>query len=180
MSTIQVIDVQPTPNPDALKFIVNAKLTDKGAKAYDDRRLGESDPLAKALFVVGPVAGVFMLDRFVTVTKFHAADWPELQAKIAETIETHAQPVEAPAEAAAVGAGEDVMAKINQVIDQNIRPALASDGGGLEILGYEDHVLTIRYQGACGGCPSSMSGTLNAIQNLLQRMVDEKIRVEPI
>jgi NFU1 iron-sulfur cluster scaffold homolog, mitochondrial len=176
---VNVIDVQPTPNPDALKFIVNAKLTEKGAKAFDDRRMGESDPLAKALFDVGPVAGVFMLDRFVTVTKFHAADWPELQDKIAQTIEENAQPVEAPAEGPAAG-GDDAMAKINKVIDENIRPALAADGGGLEIVGYQDHVLSIRYQGACGGCPSSTMGTLYAIQNLLQRMVDDKIKVEPV
>ena len=176
---VKVIDVQPTPNPEALKFIVDARLTEKGAKAYDDRRAGESDPLAKALFDVGPVAGVFVLDRFVTVTKFHAADWPELQGKIAEAIEAHAVPAAAAAGAAET-AGEDVMARINRVIDENIRPALAGDGGGIEIVGFEDHVLSVRYQGACGGCPSSTSGTLFAIQNLLQRMVDDKITVQPI
>jgi NFU1 iron-sulfur cluster scaffold homolog, mitochondrial len=176
---VKVVDIQPTPNPDALKFIVSARLTEKGAKVFDDRRMGETDPLAKALFDVGPVAGVFVLDRFVTVTKFYAAEWPELQGKLAETIEANAQPVAAPSAETAEG-GDDVMAKINRVLDENIRPALAGDGGGLEVLGYEDHVLSIRYQGACGGCPSSTSGTLNAIQNLLQRMVDEKIRVEPV
>jgi NFU1 iron-sulfur cluster scaffold homolog, mitochondrial len=176
---VKVIDIQPTPNPDALKFIVNARLTDKGAKVFDDRRTGEKDPLAKALFDVGPVAGIFVLDRFVTVTKFYAAEWPELQGKLAETIEANAQPVEAPAAAGGAG-GNDVMARINQVLDENIRPALANDGGGLEIVGFEGNVLSIRYQGACGGCPSSTSGTLNAIQNLLQRLVDENIRVEPV
>ena len=59
-------------------------------------------------------------------------------------------------------------------------PALAADGGGLEVVGYQDHVLSVRYQGACGGCPSSTGGTLFAIQNLLQRLVDEKIKVEPV
>lgn len=179
--TVKVIDLQPTPNPDALKFIVSARLSDKGAKAFDDRRAGESDPLAKALFDVGPVAGVFILDRFVTVTKFHAAEWPELQGKIAETIEANAVAVAEPAgQAAGAVDGNDIMVRINKVIDENIRPALAADGGGLEIVNFEDNLLSVRYQGACGGCPSSTGGTLFAIQNLLQRMVDEKIKVEPV
>lgn len=177
---VKIVDIQPTPNPDALKFVVNARLTDKGAKAFDDHRAGAADPLAKALFDVGPVAGVFMLDRFVTVTKFHAADWPELTAKISETIETHARPVESPEAAAAAAGGEDIMARINRVLDENIRPALAADGGGVEVAGLEDYTLLVRYQGACGGCPSSTTGTLFAMQNLLQRLVDERITVQPV
>lgn len=179
--TVKVIDVQPTPNPDALKFIVSARLADKGAKAFDDRRAGASDPLAKALFDVGPVAGVFVLDRFVTVTKFHAAEWPGLKDQLVETIEASAVAVDTPEAAAVLAVGEsDIMVRINKVIDENIRPALAADGGGLEIVSFEDNLLSVRYQGACGGCPSSTGGTLFAIQNLLQRMVDEKIKVEPV
>ncbi len=177
---IKVIDVQPTPNPDALKFIVSARITDKGAKSFEDHRAGAGDPLAKSLFELGPVAGVFMLDRFVTVTKFHAADWPGLKDKVVEAIEAGAEPVHAPAAPPPPAPEDDVMVKINQVIDQHIRPALAADGGGMEIVSFQDNLLSVRYQGACGGCPSSTSGTLFAIQNLLQRMVDEKIKVEPV
>jgi NFU1 iron-sulfur cluster scaffold homolog, mitochondrial len=176
---VKVIDIQPTPNPDALKFITNARLVDKGAKAFDNHRQAKGDPLAEPIFDVGPVASVFMLDRFVTVTKFTAADWDDLPAKIAETIEAKAQSLEVPGEQAAVKE-DDLIGRVNQVIDQNVRPALAADGGGLEVLGVQNNVVTIRYQGACGGCPSSTSGTLNAIQNVLQRLVDEKLTVQPI
>ena len=177
---VKVIETQGTPNPDALKFIVNAKLVAQGAKSFDDHRAGAADPLAKVLFDLGPVASVFMLDRFVTVTKFHAADWPELHDKVVQAIETHAQPVEAPTPVTAAAGKDDAMDRINQVLEDNIRPALAADGGGVEIVGYEDFVLSVRYQGACGSCPSSTSGTLHAIQNLLQRMVDERITVQPV
>jgi Fe-S cluster biogenesis protein NfuA len=63
------------------------------------------------------------------------------------------------------------------VLDTQIRPALASDGGGLEVVALEGKKLTIRYQGACGSCPSSISGTLMAIENLLQAEVDGNLTV---
>jgi Fe-S cluster biogenesis protein NfuA len=70
-----------------------------------------------------------------------------------------------------------MLSKIEEIIDENVRPALAGDGGGLEVLAYQDGVLTVHYQGACGSCPSASAGTLYAIQNLLQRMLDPKIQV---
>ena len=69
--------------------------------------------------------------------------------------------------------------RINEIIEQFIRPVLQRDGGDLEVLGYEDNVLTIRYQGACGCCPHGGAiGTLNAIQNVLREKYDPNIVVE--
>ena len=65
------------------------------------------------------------------------------------------------------------------MLDDRVRPALAGDGGGLEIIGLTDKTLQIRYQGACGTCPSSIAGTLMAIQNLLQTEIDEELTVVP-
>jgi Fe-S cluster biogenesis protein NfuA len=70
------------------------------------------------------------------------------------------------------------MAKVNATIDKFVRPALAGDGGGLEVLGMEGSTVFIRYQGACGGCPSAVTGTLFAIENLLKDQVDEEITVQ--
>jgi len=63
------------------------------------------------------------------------------------------------------------------VLDERVRPGLAGDGGGLEILGLEDKRLLIRYQGACGSCPSSISGTMYAIEHMLKEEVDPEIEV---
>jgi Fe-S cluster biogenesis protein NfuA len=71
----------------------------------------------------------------------------------------------------------DVMAKINALLDDRVRPALAGDGGGLQVMGLEGKTLFIRYQGACGSCPSSSAGTLMAIQRLLQAEIDEELVV---
>ncbi|MGQ0643985.1 MAG: NifU family protein [Elusimicrobiota bacterium] len=173
---MKVLQVEQTPNPDALKFIVDEKLLQAGARSFDHPISGREDPLASALFSLGPVHTVFYMDKFVTVSKLPTADWRELQPRIVETIEAAAKPAPAPAPPAA-GSDDELLQKINQVLDENVRPALANDGGGLEVLDYRDHVLTVHYQGACGSCPSAASGTLFAIQNLLQRMVDPALQV---
>jgi len=175
---VKVVEVEATPNPDALKFITDARLVAAGAKSFDTPDAALGDPLAEALFKAGPIRSVFYMDRFVTVTKPVEASWADLQRPIVTAIEASATPAAAPAEnGAARGAAEDALAKINQIIDENVRPALAGDGGGLQILDFSNKVLTVHYQGACGSCPSATTGTLFAIQNLLQRMVDPEIQV---
>jgi len=67
--------------------------------------------------------------------------------------------------------------RINQVLDEKVRPGLAGDGGGLEIIGLNDKKLLIRYQGACGSCPSSIGGTMMAIEYMLKEDVDPEIEV---
>ena len=62
-------------------------------------------------------------------------------------------------------------------MDERIRPFLASDGGWLEVEGLADNTLTIRYEGACGSCPSSLTGTLMAIENMIKEEIDPEITV---
>lgn len=69
------------------------------------------------------------------------------------------------------------IAEINAILDDRIRPYLASDGGWLEIVSLEENVLKIRYEGACGSCPSSLTGTLMAIENMIQEEIDPEIQV---
>ena len=73
----------------------------------------------------------------------------------------------------------ELLKQINILLDQKVRPALAGDGGGLEVLGLDGYTVRIRYQGACGSCPSSISGTLTAIEGLLKRDVNPAINVVP-
>ena len=69
------------------------------------------------------------------------------------------------------------MLKINEILDEKVRPYLAGDGGYLEIIDLKDHTLTIRYQGACGSCPSSLTGTLMSIESMLKTEVDPELEV---
>ena len=75
--------------------------------------------------------------------------------------------------------GDNIMdEKLNKIINENIRPALQGDGGDLEVISYEDNVLTIRYQGACGCCPHAAMGTLNFIESMLKQEFDPNISVK--
>jgi len=71
----------------------------------------------------------------------------------------------------------EMLMRINMILDENIRPFLDKDGGGIDVLRLQDFTLTVRYKGACGGCPSAVTGTLFAINNLLQSYVDDRLQV---
>ena len=67
--------------------------------------------------------------------------------------------------------------RINEILDEKVRPALMMDGGYLEVLGIKENTLNIRYQGACGSCPSSLTGTLMAIEGMLKQEIDPELEV---
>ena len=102
-----------------------------------------------------------------------AKDWTE---KAIKDFDTSLIPAE---EEIVVSSEEEtvLLKQINDVLDQRVKPALAGDGGGLEVIGLEGLTLKIRYQGACGSCPSAIRGTLVAIENLLRREVNPAIQV---
>jgi Fe-S cluster biogenesis protein NfuA len=174
---MKVLNFEPTPNPDAMKFNVDGRLIEGGSRSFDTPSAADGDRLATSLFAIGRIASVFYMPGFVTVNKSPEADWGSLAPTIARVIETTAEGLPQGSSARATATGDAVLDRIHEVIDAQIRPALAGDGGGLEVVSLEDHTLTIRYQGACGSCPSSVSGTLMAIQNLLQAEVDERLTV---
>jgi Fe-S cluster biogenesis protein NfuA len=156
------------------------------AQQFNSASQAEKDPLAKALFDVGHVVSVFYMDKMITVEKDNEGDWDDLLPVLAVPIRA-AESVSAPAGAAAAAAVGGAIAavtsddprllRINEVLDEKVRPALMGDGGYLEILGLKEHTLSIRYQGACGSCPSSLTGTLMAVESLLQTEVDPELEV---
>jgi len=180
----KISDIEETPNPNAVKFILREPVSNGVARQYGSAEQAANDPLAKALFDVGNVVSVFYMDKMITVEKDDEGDWDELLPALAVPIRA-AEAVNTPAAAAAaVGgpiaavAGDDPrLLQINEILDEKVRPALMGDGGYLEVLGLSDHTLSIRYQGACGSCPSSLTGTLMAIESMLKQEVDPEIEV---
>jgi len=121
----------------------------------------------------------------ITVEKDDEGDWDELLPALAVPIRA-AEAVNGAAAAAAAAVGGPIAAvtsddprllQINDILDEKVRPALMGDGGYLEIIGLHDHTLSIRYQGACGSCPSSLTGTLMAIESMLKQEVDPELEV---
>lgn len=182
----KISDIEETPNPNAVKFILREPVSHGVAQQFNSASQAEKDPLAKALFDVGHVVSVFYMDKMITVEKDEEGDWDDLLPVLAVPIratESVASPNGAAAAAAVGGAIAAVtsddprLLKINEVLDEKVRPALMGDGGYLEILGLKENTLSIRYQGACGSCPSSLTGTLMAVESLLQTEVDPALEV---
>ena len=175
----KVVNIEPTPNPDALKFIVQRPILRSGTRSFRDFGAAVGDPLASSLFALGHVTSVFYMDRFVTVNKGPADEWSGLIDPICEAIEDlEMEAVDGNAPAAGVSMADDQkLERINKLLDERIRPGLAGDGGGVEVISFEENTLQISYHGACGSCPSSGSGTLRYIEGMLQDEVDPEIRV---
>lgn len=175
----KVINIEPTPNPDALKFIVQKPLLKSGTRSFKDFGAAVGDPLASAVFSLGNVTSVFYMDRFVTVNKEAKSEWSSLIDPICEAIEDLRLEEESGDALAKLAheADDAKLARINDLLDQRIRPGLAGDGGGLEVISFDGETLQISYHGACGSCPSSTSGTLRYIEGLLQDEVDPNLRV---
>jgi Fe-S cluster biogenesis protein NfuA len=181
----KISDIEETPNPNAVKFILRESVSNGTTHSYSSAEQAENDPLAKSLFDVGHVVSVFYMDRMITVEKDEEGDWDDLLPTLAVPIRAAAA-VNSPGAAAAAAVGgamatvtsdDPRLVKINDILDEKVRPALMGDGGYLEVLGLKDHTLSIRYQGACGSCPSSLTGTLMAIEGMLKQEVDPELEV---
>ena len=180
----KIADIEETPNPNAVKFILREPVSNGVAKQYGSADQAENDSLAKSLFDVGHVVSVFYMDRMITIEKDEEGDWDELLPALAVPIRA-AEAVNGSAAAgaavggaiAAVTSDDPRLLRINEILDEKVRPALMGDGGYLEVLGLNEHTLSIRYQGACGSCPSSLTGTLMAIEGMLKQEVDPELEV---
>jgi Fe-S cluster biogenesis protein NfuA len=179
----KIAEIEYTPNPNAVKFVLKEPVTAGFPKAFRDKELAEYDELAKKLFNVAHVVSVFMQDKFITVTKDDGIGWTELLPKLAIPIRQAPSsagqaPVPSPHHEDSTLDEEDPMIiRIRKVLAESIMPALAADGGGLDIVARHDKQIMIRYQGACTSCPSGATGTLMAIEGILRKEIDPEIIV---
>ena len=184
----KIADIQETPNPNAVKFILKEPVSNGTSHSFKTADVALDDPLAKSLFDIGEVVSVFYMDKMITVEKSDDAEWDELlptlavPIRAAETVRSSNGNGKGAAASvggaiAAAASDDPKIAQINALLDEKIRPYLAGDGGWLEVLELEDATLKIRYEGACGSCPSSLTGTLMAIENMIKEEIDPDISV---
>jgi Fe-S cluster biogenesis protein NfuA len=158
-----------------------------GTADFPSAEAAASSPLARAIFAVPGVTGVFLGHDFVTVTKADGVDWAHLKPAILGAILEHAQSgrpaIEgAAAEAHAVHHGEDaeIVNQIKQLLDTRVRPAVAQDGGDITFHGFDRGVVYLHMKGACAGCPSSTLTLKMGIENLLRHYIPEVTEVRPV
>jgi len=177
--------IQSTPNPNALKYVLNIPVKTEGKVTYKNVDEAGNNPMARALFTVPNVKEVYFFDNYVTVTQDGNADWEAIEEQIKTIILEHAEShdpnfkVEEAQKPAVVSDDPDIV-KINEILDRTIRPALQMDGGDLQVVGFDGQVIAVSYHGACGSCPSSTMGTLKAIENILRDEFKPEITVEAV
>ena len=144
----KIADIQETPNPNAVKFILKEPVSHGTSHSFKNAEAAADDAFAKSIFDVPNVVSVFYMDKMITVEKTDEAEWDEILPEIAVPIRA-AESVRSSngngrSAAAAVGgaiaaaASDDPkLADINNLLDERIRPYLAGDGGWLEIVGLE-------------------------------------------
>lgn len=178
--------IQSTPNPNALKFVLNVPMKMEGKAIYKSAADCEFNPMAKAIFTVPNVTEVYFFDNYITVTQDGNVDWDVIEEQIKKIILDNAEShdpnfkVEEPKKTVSSAPETPEIAKINEILDRTIRPALQMDGGDLQVMGFDGQLVTVSYQGACGSCPSSTMGTLKAIENILRDEMNMDITVEAV
>ena len=182
------IQTEQTPNPATLKFLPGRDVVSKGVADFTDPEQAEASPLARRVFAIEGVTGVFLGADFVTVTKAAGEDWYALKPAVLGAIMEHflsGDPVlEAEAgladEAAPRDDEDELVKQIRELIDTRVRPAVAQDGGDIIFRGFERGVVYLHMRGACSGCPSSTITLKNGIENLLRYYVPEVVEVRPV
>lgn len=183
----KIADIQETPNPNAVKFILKEPVSHGTSHSFKRREDAVGNKLAADLFNIGNVVSVFYMDKMVTVEKTDEAEWDEILPELAVPIRAAesvsvangngAASAVGGAIAAAAAADDPKVREIEALLDDRIRPYLAGDGGWLEVVELAGNTLKIRYEGACGSCPSSLTGTLMAIENMIKDEIDSEIEV---
>ncbi len=178
---------QTTPNPNARKFIVNQTVMNEGKATFSNKQEGEKVTLVRDIFDIAGIEQVHLFDNFITVTKTEENEWLQVEPQIRAIIQTR-MPIHDPNMKMEANVAPRVdretlppdLRKIEEILDRTIRPGLQGDGGDLEVVGFEGNNLQIRYQGACGTCPSSIAGTLQAIESILQSEFRPDIIVQAV
>ncbi|WP_136684783.1 NifU family protein [Falsirhodobacter xinxiangensis] len=183
------IQTESTPNPATLKFLPGQTVLEIGTADFPSVEAADKSPLARRVFAVDGVTGVFFGHDFVTVTKADAALWDHVKPAVLGAIMEHYQsgiPVmegEArPAGGHAEHTGEDgdIVSQIKELLDTRVRPAVAQDGGDITFHGFDRGIVYLHMQGACAGCPSSTLTLKMGIENLLRHYIPEVLEVRPV
>lgn len=172
------IAAEITPNPNTLKFTINRPLLSFGSRNYLKKEDVTDSPLAAALFEVGNVASVMIGTDFATITKTPESDWQEIGPYVVQALRAF---FDSGQEAIAANASVSVHAegrseiekKIIELLDNEIRPAVARDGGDIVFYGYDNGVVKLQLQGACSSCPSSIMTLKMGIENRLKMIIPE-------
>lgn len=180
-----------TPNPAVMKFGTNKSLTSKDVEYKNIDEASKSSPLAQALFNFPFVKEVFISDNYISISKYDMVEWNDVYAELRGFIRNYLQEnkviiKELPQETTNSSNSQTVEpeiklegtpGKIVDILNEYIKPAVASDGGNIAFKSYDENskVVSVILQGACSGCPSSTATLKNGIETMLQEMLPNQV-----
>lgn len=185
------IDVfyEATPNPNSMKFCFTDYLTEESV-SFDSAEQATRSPLAQKIFGFPWTSGIHIGPNFITVTKQDWVEWKILADPLSDLIKEHLQSgskllvppqtEEKTDNSNKTTSDDPIVQKIMDVLNQEIRPAVAMDGGDITFDSFKNGTLYVRMLGACSGCPSSMITLKEGIQARLQELIPEVLQVESV
>jgi Fe-S cluster biogenesis protein NfuA len=190
-----LVNTERTPNPDTLKFLPGKKVSDVGPIEFLKNDKNIKVPLANKILSLEGTVMVFFGENFITVKKEKNLNWDDLKhgiiseindyyskgnevivgkdlklAKILSETNSDSKPVQS----------NEIINKINEVLDTKIRPAVARDGGDITFKSFKDGIVIVELKGSCSGCPSSIMTLKQGVQNLLCHYIPEIKSVEAV
>lgn len=179
------IQTVETPNPHTLKFIPGPILMEEGTWECHNSHEAKTSPLARRLFAIQGVEGLFYGKDFVSVTKNPQEIWDVLKPEILANLMEHflsnnplfvsKEPLQS-----AFKDLDPISQEICELLETRVRPAVAMDGGDIAFHSFEKGVVYVRMKGACSGCPSASATLKSGIENLLRYYIPEVTSVEPV
>jgi len=183
-----MIHIENTPNPNALKFLSEKKISSVGTQEFQKTNIKKiNNYFIKNLLNLDGVELVLVSENFLSVKKNEKISWDSLKPSIVSSLNDYFQKNEEPILSTTDEAEPKQKIEDNKTIDQikdiiktKIRPAVAKDGGDITLKSFKDGIVTVELKGSCSGCPSSTATLKQGVQNLLCHYVKEVKSVEAI
>jgi Fe-S cluster biogenesis protein NfuA len=180
------IQTESTPNPNALKFLPGIEVSPE-QPVYMTSSEGCNSLLARKLFAIKNVEGVFFGSDFITITSCAESNWDVMKPEIIMTIMDHfvaGMPVfdDIALNKTQISQSDltEIEKQIIEIIETRVRPSVAMDGGDIVYQGFENGIVLLELRGACSGCPSSSVTLKDGIESMLKHYVPEVIGVEAV
>jgi Fe-S cluster biogenesis protein NfuA len=183
-----MIHIENTPNPNALKFLSEKKISSVGTQEFQKANIKKiNNHFIKNLLNLDGVELVLVSENFLSVKKNEKINWDSLKPSIISSLNDYFQKNEEPilstidkAEPEQKIEDNKTIDQINDILNTKVRPAVARDGGDITFKSFKDGIVTVELKGSCSGCPSSTATLKQGVQNLLCHYVKEVKSVEAI
>lgn len=185
------IQIEETPNPDALKFLPGQEILPEGSMEFKSEEEASVSPLATCLLKIVGVQSVFLGTDFISITKESKKDWFVLKPLVLSTLmealttkipvlDENAKPQTSGATNKVQADDSEIVAQIKELLETRVAPAVAQDGGEIVFHDFDEGIVYLEMRGACSGCPSSTMTLKAGIENMLRYYVPEVQEVRPV